>query len=147
FEMVRARILAAVNAGPLLVNYLGHGNVDSWAAGLLTAADAPTLTNGGRLPLFVLMTCLNGYYPDPGLDSLGSALLAAENGGAVAVWASSGMNAPGAQVAVDRALVGHLFANPGLTLGDAVRLAKQATPDLNVRRTWILLGDPTLRLR
>jgi hypothetical protein len=147
FEQVRARILGAIYAGPLVVNYLGHGNVDTWTVGLLTAADAPALTNGGRLPLFVLMTCLNGYYPDPGLDSLGGALLQAEAGGAVAVWASSGMNAPGAQATVDQALISALFDGSSHPLGDLVRLAKQATPDLNVRRTGILLGDPTLRLR
>jgi len=34
-----------------------------------------------------------------------------------------------------------------LTLGDAVRQAKSATKDTDVRRTWILLGDPTMKLK
>jgi hypothetical protein len=39
-----------------------------------------------------------------------------------------------------------LFAGT-TTLGDATRAAKAATPDMDVRRTWILLGDPTTKLR
>jgi hypothetical protein len=32
-------------------------------------------------------------------------------------------------------------------LGDAVRSAKTATDNTDVRRTWILFGDPTMKLR
>ena len=32
-------------------------------------------------------------------------------------------------------------------LGDATRQAKLATTDLDVRRTWILFGDPTMKIR
>jgi hypothetical protein len=34
-----------------------------------------------------------------------------------------------------------------LTLGEAVRRAKAATGDSDVRRTWILFGDPTTKLK
>ena len=37
------------------------------------------------------MTCLNGYFQDPAMDSLAEALMKSEKGGAIAVWASSGM--------------------------------------------------------
>ena len=40
-----------------------------------------------------------------------------------------------------------LFSGAPLRLGDALVKAKAATPDLDVRRTWILFGDPTMRLR
>jgi hypothetical protein len=32
-------------------------------------------------------------------------------------------------------------------LGDAARAAKIAVTDMDVRRTWVLLGDPTMRLK
>jgi hypothetical protein len=32
-------------------------------------------------------------------------------------------------------------------LGDAVRRAKTATADRDVRRTWVFFGDPSSRLR
>jgi hypothetical protein len=39
------------------------------------------------------------------------------------------------------------FASPVPRLGDAIRNAKKATGDLDVVRSWILLGDPSMRVR
>lgn len=40
-----------------------------------------------------------------------------------------------------------MFTNRLLTIGEAVRVAKAATSDADVRRIWILFGDPTTKLR
>ena len=145
---VRSQIVAGVNAGPLLVNWMGHGSIDVWTGeGLLRGADAPALTNGSRLPLFVMMTCLNGYYAGTGLDSLAESMLKAEGGGAYAVWASTGMTEPFAQAAANRELYRIIFSEGGGRLGDVVRRAKYATADRDVRRTWVFFGDPSSRLR
>ena len=146
--VIRQQILTGINAGPRIVNYLGHGSVQVWTgAGLLQSSDAGNLTNGNRLPLFVVMTCLNGYAHDAYIDSLSEALLKAENGGAIAVWSSSGYTEPGGQVPLNRQLYQSLFNQPGIRLGEAIRLAKGATVSTDVRRTWVLLGDPSMRLR
>jgi hypothetical protein len=146
---VRSQIVAGVNSGPTVVNWMGHGSIDVWTGdGLLRGSDAPTLTNGNRLPLFVMMTCLNGYYEGTGLDSLAESVLKAEGGGAYAVWASSGMTEPAAQAEANRELYRIIFAEGGtVRLGDAVRRAKAATADPDVRRTWVFFGDPSSRLR
>jgi hypothetical protein len=44
-------------------------------------------------------------------------------------------------------LVQLLFNGESLTLGEAVSGAKGAVSDQDVRRTWILFGDPTTRLK
>jgi hypothetical protein len=94
------------------------------------------------------MTCLNGYFQDLSTESLAEALLKAEHGGAVAAWASSGLSQPGGQSAMDQRLIQLLFSGADSPmLGDAIRSAKTATDDRDVRRTWILFGDPTMRLR
>ena len=148
-ETVRNQILTSLNRGQLLVNYIGHGSVERWAgAGLLTSADASTLTNGQRVPLMVLMTCLNGFAQDVYTESLAEALLKAEQGGAVAVWASSGLTEPEQQALINQELYRQLFgAQQNVTVGEAVRAAKAATADADVRRTWMLFGDPAQRLR
>jgi hypothetical protein len=120
--------------------------VNLWSGGLLTNEDAGNLTNGERLPLFVMMTCLNGYFHDPALDSLAESLLKAENGGAVAVWTSTGMTEPADQSVLNKQLYQLLFTN-AMTLGEATARAKAAVTDGDIRRTWILLGDPTMRLK
>jgi hypothetical protein len=91
---------------------------------------------------------LNGYFNDPALDSLGESLMKAE-GGAVAVWASAGMTQPDGQAAMNQQLYRLLFGASGqsLSLGEAIAKAKSAAGDTDIRRTWILFGDPTMRLR
>jgi len=96
----------------------------------------------------VMMTCLNGYFHDPALDSLAESLLKAEHGGAVAVWASSGMTMPADQALLNQELYRSLFYRGGATtIGEAVVRAKSSSSRTDVRRTWILLGDPATRLK
>jgi hypothetical protein len=137
----------ALAGGPLVLNYLGHGSVESWAGGALTSAGAASLEGGGRKPLAVLMTCLNGFFHDLYTESLAEALLKAPFGGAAAAWASSGLTDPDGQVEMDRALFRALFGEEEVTLGEAVRAAKAGAPAGDLRRTWILFGDPSARLR
>ena len=120
-----------------------------WRGGLLASADVAKLSNQDRLSVFVMMTCLNGYYADPTLDSLAEALLKAERGGAVAAWASTGMTSPEGQAAINQELYRLIFGAGGQTMriGEAVRRAKAAAGDTDIRRSWILFGDPSMRLR
>jgi hypothetical protein len=140
----RSRILAALNEGPRLVNFVGHGSVGVWTgAGLLRSADADSLTNSERLPLMILLTCLNGYAADVFVNSLGEAMLLTPGGGA-AVWASSGMTDPRSQQEMAMRLYQQLAAG-NVRLGEALLGAKSATLNRDVRRTWLLLGDPTMQ--
>jgi hypothetical protein len=146
----KAQLLDAIDRGEKIVAYTGHGNVDQWRANLLTSADARALTNGQNLPLFITMTCLNGYFQDPVLDSLAESLMKAERGGAIAVWASSGMTGPSGQELLNQQMLKAIFetgSGQPLTIGDAILRAKTLTNDPDIRRTWILFGDPSMRLR
>jgi hypothetical protein len=147
-DVARSEIVQALDQGPLIVNYYGHGSIDVWTgAGLLNSALGSGLTNTNQLSLFVMMTCLNGYAHDAYIDSLGESLLKAENGGAVAVWASSGFTEPQPQFVMATEFYRQLFGAQSLRLGEVIRNAKMAVSDQDVRRTWILLGDPAMRLR
>lgn len=148
-EYVRQQIADGFNAGPMIVNYIGHGSTDVWTGeSLISSTDARTLSNGNRLPFLVAMTCLNGAFHDLHRDSLAEALMKAENGGIIAAWASSGLTRPEPQAQINQELYRLLFsAELSPRLGDAVRAAKAATTDPDVRRTWIFFGDPTMRLR
>jgi len=136
-----------MNEGKLMVNYLGHGSVDSWRGNLLTVEDVSSFTNSPLLSFVVGMTCFNGFFQTPYTESLSEALLKAENGGAVAVWTSSGLTFPDEQSMMNKELVRLLFNGQGLTIGEAASQAKAATNDPDVRRSWILFGDPTTKLK
>jgi hypothetical protein len=146
--MARLQLLEELNRGPWIVNYMGHGSVDLWNGSLLRSTDVAGLTNKQSLSLFVAMTCLNGYFQDPSLDSLAESLLKTEQGGAVAVWASSGMTTTDKQAVMDQQFFRLLFGGDfRMTLGEATLKAKATTGDDDVRRTWILFGDPTMNLK
>ncbi len=144
---VHERLFTLVNQGPLLVNYVGHGSIEVWRGSLLDTGDDGEFTNGNHLSLFVNMTCLNGYFQAPNADSLAESLLKAKGGGAVAVWASSGMTEPEGQTIINQELIRLLFDGDSLTLGETAMRAKAATNDPDVRKTWILFGDPTTKLK
>ncbi|HYH09858.1 MAG TPA: C25 family cysteine peptidase [Thermoanaerobaculia bacterium] len=137
-----AAVLSAFGDGSVLVNYTGHGSVEVWS-NFFSSAQANALTNGKKLPFVVSMNCLNGYYHDLFTDSLGEVLLRNPNGGAIGVWASSALTAPHIQSQMNAELYRHIFT---MRVGDAMLKAKAAVQDLDVRRTFILFGDPTLRI-
>ncbi|HJQ68022.1 MAG TPA: C25 family cysteine peptidase [Blastocatellia bacterium] len=143
----KEKLIEILNRGPKVVNYTGHGSINLWRGDLLTAGDVLDLTNEQNQPLFITMTCLNGYYLDPATISLAEVLLGAEHGGAVAVWASSGMTLPDGQALMNREMFRNIFAGRAMTLGEATVKAKAAVGDPDVRRTWILFGDPSARIR
>ncbi|MFA6956956.1 MAG: C25 family cysteine peptidase [Thermoanaerobaculia bacterium] len=143
----RPRLLAALRSSPLIVNYVGHGSIEGWSnTSILRSQDVASLAGSGSVPFFVMMDCLNAYFADVYSNSLGEALLKAPNGGAIAVWASTALSDPPPQVEINMALYRLLAANPSITIGELVSRAKAATTDHEVRTTWMLLGDPTMKL-
>ena len=118
-----------------------------WGNNLLDDTSASALTNGTKLPLVVAMNCLNGFFHDVYTQSLATALMLAPNGGAVAVWASSGLTVPDPQFQMDRNLMQLLFSTPGIPVGDAAMKAKSGVTDSDARRTFIFFGDPLMRLK
>jgi uncharacterized repeat protein (TIGR01451 family)/fimbrial isopeptide formation D2 family protein len=140
-------ILNAFNRGSLLTNYLGHGSVEIWSNYVFDSTMAAALTNGDKLPFVVTMNCLNGYFHDMFTESLAEALLKSPNGGAIGVMASSALTSPDQQLLVNVELYRQIFGGTSPAIGDAILKAKQATKDLDVRRSYILFGDPTMKLR
>ena len=141
----RAQLIGAINGGQKLVNYMGHGAPKFWNDNLLTVDDVGTLSNQNKLAMFIVMSCFSGLFHDS-TDNLAEALLKSK-AGAIAVWASSNLSLVPSHVSTDKELFKALLGTDGLTIGDAVLRAKSASYDPDIRLTWILFGDPTLRLR
>ncbi len=147
-DTARQQILEAFNEGRLVINYNGHGSQAVWTShGVLTAEDAANMTNGEKLPVVIVMNCLNGLFHDIYQESMAEALLLAPNGGAVAVWASSALTDPDGQVALNKDLFKVLFSTEGARVGDALVQAKAKITDPYVRSSWIFFGDPSMQLK
>ncbi len=93
------------------------------------------------------MDCLNGFFQDVYSQPLGVTLLLAPNGGAVAVLASSGLNQPAPQTQLDVLVAEGVFSAARPTLGEAILQAKQQISDADVRKTYVLFGDPAMRIK
>jgi hypothetical protein len=150
-----ADIVAAISGGLALVSYVGHGNVDRWGVWsggrLFDVAAAGRLTNGGRLPLVVTATCLNGFFVHPySDDTMAEILVRQADGGAIAAWSPTALGAPNEQAILFEVFFNALFGDAP-TLGDAIAQAQAAAYRQGVSRelieTFTLFGDPALRLR
>jgi len=140
-------LMQGINSGQVLVNYLGHGSEEQWSGSdILDTNSVASLTNGSQLPVFLIMDCLNGFFQDVYSESLGVTLLLAPNGGAVAVLASSGLNQPAPQTKLDKLVVGSAFGKNS-TIGESILRAKSQISDEDVRRTFILFGDPAMQIK
>lgn len=144
-QTTRINILNAINSGQKILTYVGHGSTGIWRGNIFTKTDAENLTNAGKLPIFVTMTCLNGYFQDAINTGLGETLLKNPNGGAVAVWTSSGAGLPDSYGSLNIEI--HRQLLNGATLGEAHFQAKRTISNQDVLRTFVLLGDPSMRLR
>ncbi|MFN0064582.1 MAG: C25 family cysteine peptidase [Myxococcaceae bacterium] len=138
-------MLEALQTQPDVFAYFGHASTQQWAGPSLSNATVPNLPSASVLPVFINMACFNGYFQSAIAESLGEALIKAPSRGAAAVWVSSGLTEAREQVPLMGRAFRHLVVDQ-LPLGDALRLAKSEVVEEDVRRTWMLLGDPTLRL-
>lgn len=85
-------LIAAINSGASIYNYIGHGSGTSWSTTDFAVSDLSKLTNGSKLPLIIDVACLNGSFVD-NQTSLAEGMLRAgtkENpAGAIAMYAAS----------------------------------------------------------
>jgi hypothetical protein len=145
----RSLLLTNLNDGKFFVNYSGHGNNSAWSSdsGFLSSPDLPPLTNMNRLSVFTLLTCLNGNYNNVFSDGLAKTAVKAP-AAAVAAWASSGETTADVQEIMAARFYNQIGVGTFERMGDAVKDAKTVlTYGRDVRLSWVLLGDPTLRLK
>lgn len=142
---LRTDIINRINSGAAIVNYFGHASVGAWtSAQIFRNLDAPNLTNSKRVPLMVMLACLNGDFAETNVEGLGEAVMKQRFGGAFAVWAASGWNIAEDQEILAREFYRRVFT--GMRLGDAARESKALFGLHDLRRTYVFFGDPTQRL-
>lgn len=152
-ETARERLFAALDQGVSLVNYVGHAGMTRLAhEGLLTEDDLPLLADLHSPPVIAALTCVVGRFEVPGFESLAESLVLEPEGGAVAVWAASGLSLTDDADILNQAFVGALAEGgaDGIVLGDGLlaALRQHAAEGLHpfLWRTYNLIGDPALPL-
>ncbi len=148
-------LVGAVNGGKYLVNFSGHGTTGAWVnTGFFSvqnfngAAGFPQVSNASAQSLWVMLTCLNGYFMNPFNDSLSEVMLKSTNGGSVANWASTGKTTPDIQLVMGQRFFNKIGGGTVPRIGDLIMDAKTTIPGgSDVRLSWALMGDPMLKVR
>jgi hypothetical protein len=149
-ESARQQIIDGINSGGSFVNYIGHAGLDRLASeGMLLSTDTASLSNGFMLPIMTAMTCVAGRFEIPGHEVFAESMLLDSDGGAIAVWAPSGLSINEEAVNLDEYLVQSIFQDGAATLGEAVMaaLSDYASGEDHLRymlEIYNLLGDPAL---
>lgn len=146
-------VVDAINNGTLIANFTGHAFYPYWTnVGLLTSEDIPLLTNGGKTPVMVEMTCLTGYSVIPNFPSLAEVNLRRAGGGAVASWSATGEGISTGHYLMDEGFFNAVMQQgvyqlgPATILGKANLWANSGGAFHDLIDTFQLFGDPATRL-
>ena len=148
---MRGLLLSNLNLGADLFCYLGHGGSDRLGnSTYLASSDVPSLAHGLRLPLVSAVTCLAGFFAEPGYDCLAETLVLSNQQGAIAVFSASGFSLDDEANDLNLGLMaGFASGTPG-RLGDFVRQAMveyNQVPRFTPSAMYGILGDPALLFR
>ena len=145
----------AFNDGALLLNFNGHGSAGTMA--FLFTLSLPDwdylgqLRNGGRLPLVLALSCLNGLFASPTVEGLAEVLVNEPDRGAIAYISASAKSFVAQNDLLSHLFYEQLFARNNLRPGPALDAAKAQT--LAAHSSWIdaaltmqLIGDPAQQL-
>ncbi|MBE7516348.1 MAG: hypothetical protein HS105_07045 [Chloracidobacterium sp.] len=154
-------VINEINQGHYVVNYSGHGTSGAWynlaffgVYNMDPNRPEPQVNNGAQQSLFVMLTCLNGYFMSPYYDSLSEKLVkhgsagGPNSGGGPMAWASTGKTTPDKQREMGLRFYQQIGLGQISRFGDLVRDAKNAVQyGTDVRYSWVVLGDPMLKVR
>jgi hypothetical protein len=141
-ENARSAVLQQLGKEGTWLNYVGHGSLALWG-------DEKVLRREDEWRESAVVTawaCLSGYFVHPEEDSLAEVWLRSPRGGAVAFLGPTGETYLFQQEPLARTFYQEIQA--GRTLGEALLAAWQNSGDgaLDAVRSYLLLGDPALRL-
>jgi len=135
-----------------LVIYIGHGSLSMWGQDhIFSSEDAAKLQQRERQPVLLQFTCLAGLFTHPKRESLSETLLWLPGAGVTATLAPTSLTLGSDQQLLSRALANALSGGQYASLGAALLAAWRQLPvenpsTLDVLNTFVLLGDPELRL-
>lgn len=157
----RQQLFETIESGVSFTGFIGHGSPTSWTfQGLLLPNDVAQLHNEGNPTLITTSACYTTYFVATFNDTLAHRLMNGfrrdGNGQPIEGSANGAVAVHGASTLAS-AQQNELFAAnvkarmlEGQTLGEAVRQARSQAAERGMTdqvTNWILLGDPSLRLR
>jgi hypothetical protein len=139
-----------INNGCGIVNFLGHAGYENWEDGM---QDPSTLSNYGKFPFIMSMTCYTGKNADPDKRTFGEQFMYMLNRGAAGFIGCSGWGWITSQTELQTAMYEGIARDTMRRFGDILIHGKSAlvsdSSSSTVRHTvnsYGLLGDPAGKL-
>ncbi len=149
YPLARTRLHTLLNSGLFMLNFMGHAGAHGWTdEGVLTTADVRGMYNT-KLPLWVAATCSFVLFDVKNI-SAGEWVLLNSAGGGIALFSAARVVYASGNYKLNRLFTLDLFSKRQdgnyPRLGDVVRTSKnQAGSGIN-KLSYVLLGNPALRL-
>ena len=122
------RFLEELNHGALVVSFSGHGAAGTMQYLLSTQFPEwdylSQMRNGGRLPLVLALSCLNGLFTDPRTEGLSELFTELPDGGAIAYISATAISFTAQNSLLQEGLYSQLFAEGQTRFGPALDVAK-----------------------
>ncbi|WP_405329430.1 type IX secretion system sortase PorU [Leeuwenhoekiella sp. LLG6367-2.1] len=149
YPEVNEDIVNELEAGVLVMAYLGHGGENTLASEFIFTRDnAKALNNPDRLPLIVTVTCEFTRFDNPNRTAAGEELFWNSQGGAVGLVATTREISVRLGVSFNQQLTSELFSfgtNEIKSVAENLRETKNQINDDN-RRVIFFIGDPAMKL-
>ncbi len=161
FPAVTRGINNQIFNGTFLMNYIGHGSPQRWAAEeILFQGDVDRWNNIDKMPIIITATCDFGRFDKPEEESVGAIMVTRKDGGAIAALTTTQVVYEGTNNMLNKAYLESQFTQLSngayLSFGEAFMEAKnrlnilsqnqqnQSSTQDNSRK-FVVLGDPALR--
>jgi hypothetical protein len=139
-----------VEKGALIMNYIGHGGELGWThEQILTVSDIVGWVNKYNTPFFLTATCEFSRYDDPKRTSAGEYVFINANGGGIGLFSTSRLAYSGSNASIANYFYDYILKKESGVypkVGDAVRSAKNKMSCSSWVSTFLLIGDPALKL-
>ena len=149
YPQAKKAFIDAIELGALVLNYYGHGNEESFAIErIFEKADAQTLNNRYKYPLFITITCEFTRFDDPNRPTGGEYMYWNKTGGAIALLATTRQISQSLGIDLNEAIYDNLFTmenNSYISIAESLRRAKISLGGSN-KRVVFYIGDPALKL-
>ena len=149
YPQAKKAFIDAIELGSLVVNYYGHGNEESFAVErIFEKADAQSLNNRYKYPLFITITCEFTRFDDPGRPTGGEYMYWNKAGGAIALLATTRQIGQSLGIQLNEEIYANLFTmenNSYLSIAESLRRSKVDVGSSN-KRVVFYIGDPALKL-
>lgn len=152
---VNEAIVRSINDGTLMVNFVGHGNPDSWAHESVFSrnSDIPKLHNMDKLTLVLTASCSIGFFDDPQRQGMAEELLRYADGGAIGVISATRLVYSSDNAAFNQQIFEILFGSNDISITEAFFTAKLlrqysggSPQPIRNDRNYTYFGDPFVRL-